>query len=102
MAKKIQNPKTPLSEKTMLNDYDLMRSLLSTEKSLQQTYMSAMQQVSHDKLHSITFGLFKDTSEQYRKLFNLMFTHGWISLTPSPSEEVKAVKEEYEQMKQQL
>ncbi|KXH87051.1 spore coat protein [Sporosarcina sp. HYO08] len=101
-AKKIENPKTPLPEKAMQNDYDLMKNLLSIEKSLQETYLSAIQQVSHEKLYSTTFALLKATSEQYRKIFDLMFTHGWVSLTPAPSEEVKAVKEEYEQMKQQL
>lgn len=101
-SKKIENPKTPLSKKSTINDYDILSAALATEKNLCISYTTAMNEASHSKLNALLSDMFKDTSQQHRKLIDLQFQHGWRSLTPAAPEEIAALKEEFNEYKQQL
>ncbi len=99
---KIQNPKTPLSQKSAVNDSDLLNTALATEKNMSNSYAIAMNEASNGKIYSLLFDIMKETSQQHRKLFDLQFQHGWCSLTPVAPAEVTALYQEYHEYKQQL
>jgi spore coat protein CotF len=99
---KIQNPKTPLSQKSAVNDSDLLNSALATEKNMCNSYAIAMIEASNGKLNALLFDMMKETSQQHRKLFDLQFQHGWCSLTPVGPAEVTALYQEYNEYRQQL
>ncbi len=101
-SNKIENPKTPISGKSGYNDIEILRAALSTEKNLGNTYTIAMHEASHEKLYTLIFDMLKETSQQHRKLLNLQFQHGWLSLTPTPTEEVTTLEHEFNDAKQQL
>lgn len=101
-SKKIENPKTQHSQKNGVNDYDLLSTALATEKSLGNSYAVALYEVGHTMFYSLLFSLLKDTSLQHRKLLDLQFQHGWISLIPAAPEEVEALKQEFTDYRQQL
>lgn len=101
-TKKIENPKTPLSKKSTVNDSDILSAALATEKNLCISYVMAMNEASHSKFNSLLSEMFKDTSQQHRKLFDLQFQHGWRSLTPAPPEEIATLKQEFTEYRQQL
>ena len=101
-SQKIENPKTKLSEKSTINDEDLLSTLLQTEKNLCNSYATAMHNASNEKLYLLLFGMLNDTSQQHRKLFDLQFQHGWCSLTPAATTDIKAIEQEYNEYRQQL
>ncbi len=101
-TQKIENPKTPLSQKSTINDFDILSAALATEKNLCISYALAMNEASHNKFNSLLFDLFKETSQQHRKLFDLQFQHGWRSFTPAAPEEIAALKKEFTEYRQQL
>ena len=101
-SKKIENPKTPHSQKSGSNDYDLLCTALATEKNLDNSYAAALHEVGHKMFYSLLFDLLKDTSLQHRKLLDLQFQHGWISIIPAAPEEIEVLKQEFTDYRQQL
>ena len=101
-SNKIENPQTSTPEKANFNDNEILRAALSTEKGLCNTYTTAMLGASNEKLYKLIFDMLKETSQQHRKLVDLQFQHGWLSLTPAPTAEVKALEQEFTDAKQQL
>lgn len=89
-------------EKSQFNDSEILRAAIATERNLSNTYTTAMLGASHEKLFTQIFGMLKETSQQHRKLVDLQFQHGWLTLTPAPTEEVKALEQEFNDSKQQL
>ena len=101
-SKKVENPQTPPTEKSKFNDQEILRAALATERNLCNTYTTAMLGASHEKLNTLIFDMLKKTSQQHRKLLDLQFQHGWLSLTPAPMEEVKALEQEFTAAGQQI
>lgn len=101
-SNKIENPQTPPPEKSAFNDNEILRAALATERNLCTNYTTAMLGASNEKLNKLLFDMLKDTSQQHRKLVDLQFQHGWLSLTPAPTEEVKALEQEFTAAGQQL
>ncbi len=101
-SKRIENPKTELSKKSAITDYDIMNMARTTEKSLCNAYVAAMEDVGHDSLFTLYSDLLKDTSQQQRKLFDLQFQHGWYSFTQADEQAVKTLEQEFTEYKQQL
>ena len=99
---KIENPQTPPPEKSKFNDNEILRAALATERNLFNSYTTAMLGASHEKLYKLIFDMLKETSQQHRKLVDLQFQHGWLSLTPAPTAEVKTLEKEFSDAKQQL
>ncbi|MHA6261479.1 spore coat protein [Sporosarcina sp. CAU 1771] len=102
LPQKIENPRTELSKKKSANDEDILGAMASTEKSLSETYVNTMQNASYEKLYSLLFTMFKESSQQYRKLFELQFQHGWRSFTSVSATEIKATQNQFEKLGQQL
>ena len=100
--KTIKNPQTPFPETPELNDRDILSDALSTEKYLCHSYLTAMQEASHDALYQLIFSQFRDTSKQQRSFYDLTFTHGWYVLTPTASQEIQQTVQQFEGYKQQL
>jgi len=98
---KIKNPQTTPPEKSKFNDNEILRTAVATEKKLCTSCTTAMFEASHEKLYKLLFDILKDTSQQHRKLVELQFHHGWYSLTPAPTEEIKALEQEFKSAKQQ-
>jgi len=101
-SKKIENPKRKHSQKSGVNDHDLLSAALATEKSLDIIYVTAMHEVGQNMFYSLCFDLLKETSLLHRKLLDLQFQHGWSSLVPAAPEEVEALKTEFTDYRQQL
>lgn len=99
---KIKNPKTQVSTKSNVNDSDLLNAALATEKNMCNLYAKAMQEASHDNFYLLLFDMFKEVSREHRKLVDLQFQHGWLSLTQAPTAEVVALEQEFNNAKQQL
>ena len=99
---KIKNPQTPPPEKSKFSDNEILRAALATERNLCNSYTTAMLGASHEKLYKVIFDMLKETAQQHRKLVDLQFQHGWLSLTPAPTEEVKALEEEFTDAMQQI
>lgn len=98
----IQNPETPFSESAQLNDRDILNDALSTEKHLCNSYLTAMNEASHDAFYQLIFSQMRDTSKQQRSFFDLLFTHGWYVLTPSSSKDIQQAVKQFQGYKQQL
>lgn len=101
-SEKIENPRTELSNKGKATDEDTLDTMLSNERNLCASYTTAMQSTSNEDFHSLLFDMLKDTSQQYRKLFDLQFQHGWNSFTPVALKEIKAVEQKFNELKQKL
>lgn len=101
-SNKIKNPQTPPPEKSKFDDNEILRAALATERNLCDSYTTAMLGASHEKLYKLIFDMLKETSQQHRKLIDLQFQHGWLSLTPAPTEEVKALELEFTEAGQQF
>lgn len=101
-SEKIENPRTEPSHKGEVTEEDALDAMLSNERSLCDSYTTAMQSTSHENFHTLLFDMLKDTSQQYRKLFDLQFQHGWISFTPVALKEIKTVEQKFDELKQQL
>ncbi|WP_342514970.1 spore coat protein [Sporosarcina sp. FSL K6-1522] len=99
---KIKNPKTQVSTKANVDDNDMLSAALATEKNMCDTYVKAMQEASHDNFYLLLFDMFKETSRERRKLVDLQFQHGWLTLTKAPTTEVAALEQEFNEAKQQL
>jgi spore coat protein CotF len=98
----VKNPETPHAETPQLNDRDILNDALSTEKYLCGSYATAMHEASHDALYQIIFTQLRDTSKQQRSFYDLLFTHGWYTLTPADPQEIKQVTQQFQEYKQQL
>ncbi|WP_318616339.1 spore coat protein [Sporosarcina sp. YIM B06819] len=101
-SNKIENPQTPPPEKQTFNDNEILRAAIATERNFCNSYTTAMLGASHEKLYKLIFEMLKDAAQQHRKLVDLQFQHGWLSLTPAPSEEVKALEKEFRDAEKQL
>ena len=101
-SNKIKNPQTSPPEKSSFSDNEILRAALATERNLCNSYTTAMLGASHEKLFKLIFGMLKETAQQHRKLVDLQFQHGWLSLTPVPTEEVKALSQEFTDAAQQV
>ncbi|WP_203247050.1 spore coat protein [Sporosarcina beigongshangi] len=102
-SNKIENPQTsPPAKNSKLDDQEILRAALVIEKNLCNTYTMAMLSASHEKLYKLIFDLFNKTSQQHQKLVDLQFQHGWVSLTPAPAAEVKALEQEFTAAGQQI
>jgi spore coat protein CotF len=100
--KKVENPKTPLSKKSTVDDSDILSAALATEKNLCISYAMAMNEASHGKFNVLLSNMFKETSQQHRKLLDLQFQHGWRSLTPAAPEDIATLKQESTENRQLL
>ncbi|MFC5589773.1 spore coat protein [Sporosarcina soli] len=100
--KKIENPKTELSKKSSITDYDMIHMARATEKMLCSSYLQAMESVSHEQLFSLYTDMLKESYQQQRKLFDLQFQHGWCSFTQVDEQELKSMKEQFANEKKSL
>lgn len=98
----IKNPTAQVPDGPEMNDRDLITDALSTEKHLCTSYVISMNEASHDTLYQAVFSIFDDTSKQQRKFYDLMFQHGWYSITPAQSSEIKQAEQQHTNSKQQL
>ncbi|HJF31254.1 MAG TPA: spore coat protein [Sporosarcina psychrophila] len=101
-SKKSENQKTPHSQKTGVNDYDLLSAALATEKNLTNSYVTTLQEVSQKMFYSLLLDMLKETTQQHRKLLDLQFQHGWSPFSPAAPEEIAALKQEFSDYRQQL
>ena len=98
----VKNPETPFPETPQLNDRDILNDALSTEKYLCHSYETAMHEASHDALYQLIFTQLRNVSKQQRSFYELLFTHGWYTVTPADSQEIQQVVQQFQGYKQQL
>src|SRR4051794_27166336 len=96
----IQNPMTQVPESPEMNDRDILSDALSSSKALSLGYVTAMNESSHDALYQMISGFLDDTSKQQRKFYDLMFQHGWYTLTAAQGSEISQVEQQYNTYKQ--
>ena len=98
----VKNPETPFPETPQLNDRDILNDALSKEKYLCHSYETAMHEASHDALYQLIFTQLRACSKQQRSFYELLFTHGWYTITPANPQEIQQVVEQFQGYKQQL
>ncbi|MCE7793077.1 spore coat protein [Salipaludibacillus sp. CUR1] len=76
---KIENPKTQHPETPQMNDRDYINDMLATEKYMTSSYSTVLNEASHESLYSDIQGIFNESQQCQRDLFNLMFEKGWYS-----------------------
>lgn len=98
----IKNPETQQPQNEDMNDRDMLTDALSTEKYLCGSYTIAMNEASNDSVYEMISDFFDDTSRQQRKFYDLLFQHGWYSITPAQESEIKKAQQNFSDLKQQL
>ncbi|WP_280769439.1 spore coat protein [Salipaludibacillus daqingensis] len=85
---KIQNPKTQIPETPQMNDRDYINDILATEKYMTGSYSTALNEASHQGFYGDLQGIFNESQQCQRNLFNLMFEKGWYSFEASDSQKL--------------
>lgn len=98
----IANQETPIEKNGNMNDCDFLNDLLSTEKNISNGYSIAINEASNEKYYQNLLNLFKETKDQARSLFNLLFAKGWYKLEKAEEQKITMKYQEYEQKQNEL
>ena len=71
-----------------MNDKDYLTTVLELEKNLSNNYSWALNEASNDYLYEDYFGMFEDTKDMSREIFNLLFQKGWYSLEKAEEDKI--------------
>ena len=86
---KIKNPETQVPKTPQMNDRDFINDLLTTEKYMTTAYTMALHEASHEGLYQDLMGIFTETQNCQRDLYDLMFKKGWYSIEAAEQEKMK-------------
>lgn len=98
----VSNPETQIPKTNEMNDSDYLNDVLATEKSLSNNYTIVMNEASHNDLHDLIGGIFAETQDLARALFNLQFKKGWYRLEAAEGSKIGTVSQEYQQKTNEL
>ncbi len=94
MNNKVQNPKTEIPSNHQINDKDILNDILSSEKNMSNNYSVALNEMSNEPLYHDILTVFLETKTAQRRLFNLLFKHGWYTLERA---DVNKINEKYQE-----
>lgn len=80
MNNEISNPKTEMSETSLMNDRDYLTTILGLEKGMVKDYAVSLTEASNAELYNEFYDMFEDTCELAREAYDLMFKKGWYSV----------------------
>lgn len=98
----VNNPETEIPKNTEMNDSDYLNDVLATEKNLGNNYAAAMSEASNDQLYENINGIFGETKDCGRDLFDLLFKKGWYKLEKADQNKINTASQEYEQKLNEL
>ncbi|MCM3004476.1 spore coat protein [Priestia koreensis] len=93
--KKIKNPETEVPKTPEMNDRDYINDLLATEKYMTASYCTALNEFSHDALYQEVLGIFTETQNCQRELYNLMFKKGWYGVEAADQQQLQQTYEQF-------
>ncbi|KOO37109.1 spore coat protein [Priestia koreensis] len=93
--KKIKNPETQVPKTPEMNDRDYINDLLATEKYMTASYCTALNEFSHDALYHEVLGIFTETQNCQRELYNLMFKKGWYGVEAADQQQLQQTYEQF-------
>ncbi|WP_088104016.1 spore coat protein [Halalkalibacter urbisdiaboli] len=86
---KIQNPEMQVPKTPQMNDRDFINDILTTEKYMTASYSVALNEASHQQLYSDILGIFTETQDCQRDIYNLMFKKGFYSLEAADQQKLQ-------------
>jgi spore coat protein CotF len=98
---KIGNPETQVPKTPQMNDRDFVNELLATEKYLTNSYSTALNEMSHDSLYQDIQGIFNETQNCQRELYNVMYQNGWYKLEAADSQKLQQSYQQFADYLQQ-
>lgn len=99
---KIQNPETQVPKTSEMNDRDFMNEILTTEKYMTSSYCTALHEFSHDALYQDILGIFTETQNTQRELYNMMFKKGWYSIEAADQQKLQQSYQQFSGYKSQF
>jgi spore coat protein CotF len=99
---KIQNPETPVPKTPQMNDRDFINDILATEKYMTASYSTALNELSHDTLYQDILGIFHETQNAQRELYNLMFKKGWYGIEAAEQQKLQQSHQQFSSYKSQF
>ncbi|MEK3807269.1 spore coat protein [Bacillus sp. FSL H8-0547] len=92
---KIGNPETQVPKTPQMNDRDFINELLATEKYMTDSYSTAMNEMSNDALYQDIQGIFNETQNCQRELYNMMYKYGWYKLEAADTTKVQQSHQQF-------
>ncbi|MEH7440801.1 spore coat protein [Heyndrickxia sp. MSNUG] len=93
---KIQNPETQIQKTPQMNDRDFINDILTTEKYMTTSYTQALHEASHDQLYQDLLGIYNETSNAQRSLYNLMFKKGWYAIEATDPQKLQQSHQQFQ------
>jgi spore coat protein F len=87
---------------TRMSEKDLMQDLLATEKQVISAYSTGITESSCENLRNTLIDNFKNDQNIQYKLFDAMKQKGWYPTKDAPDNEVQQLKNEANQMMNEL
>lgn len=85
-----------------LTEEDILNDILLSEKNISNSYSTAINEMSSDKLFKKVMGFFDDTKELAREIFTFMYNNGLYELTNETEENIETACTKYEEKKNEL
>lgn len=93
---KIQNPEMQVPKTPQMNDRDFVNDILTTEKYMTSAYSIALNEASHQQLYSDLSGIFNETQDCQRQLYNLMFKKGFYALEAADQQKLQQSYQQFQ------
>ena len=77
---KIQNPEMQVPKTPQMSDRDFINDQLTTEKYMTSSYNIALNEASHSQLYNDLAGIYQESQDCQRELYNMMFRKGFYAL----------------------
>ena len=96
---KIENAKMEIPSGILINDEDMLNSLLEIEKNMSVNLTIALNEASNENLYEHLFDSFETIKDLQRDLFEIAFRYGWYSLEEAESNKIQ---EKYNKLNKQF
>jgi spore coat protein CotF len=93
---KIQNPETQVPKTPQMNDRDFINDILTTEKYMTTAYTMALHEASHEGLYQDLLGIFTETQNCQRDLYDLMFKKGWYAIEAADPQKLQQSYQQFQ------
>lgn len=93
---KIQNPETQIQKTPQMNDRDFINDILTTEKYMTTSYTQALHEASNDQLYQDLLGIYTETANAQRSLYNLMFKKGWYAIEATDPQKLQQSHQQFQ------
>ena len=99
---KIKNPETQVPKTPQMNDRDFINDLLTQEKYMTTSYSQALHEASHEGLYQDLMGIFTETQQCQRDLYDLMFKKGWYAVEQAQQQDLQQKHQQFQGYTNQL